>query len=141
MAGFKRQTTIYELKFEDPSLDGLEVRARSLPIGKLMKLMKVAVAIGAEVNGAASISGVDDLFKGFSEALVDWNLQEEDGTPVPTTLEAINDQDFEFVMPVIMAWIQAVAGVGAELGKGSNSGGTFPVGSLPMAPLSASPSS
>jgi len=131
--GFKRQTTVYDLHFEDPRFEGLEVQAKSLPTGKLMKLMRLSTQIGGK--GVDDLASVDELFGGFAAALVSWNLEEEDGTPIPATLDAINDQDFDFVMAVIMAWMEAVAGVPSDLGKDSTSGDPSLEASLPMAPV------
>jgi hypothetical protein len=85
---------------------------------------------------ANDLSAIEQLLNGFAKALVSWNLEEEDGTPVPPTLEKVREQEFIFILPVVTAWMDAIAGVSADLGKDSGSGVTFPEGSLPMETLS-----
>jgi hypothetical protein len=43
-------------------------------------------------------------------------------------------------MAIIKAWMSAIANVSSDLGKDSNSGGQSLAASLPMEPLSQSPS-
>lgn len=133
--GYKKKATVYKLKFEDPELDGLEVMAKSLPTGELLGLIRMAVSLKDEETTNLSeedLATIEKLFQGFAKALVSWNLEDEDGKPVPSTLRGVQSQEFDFVLPIIMAWIQAVAGVDKDLGKDSNSGPSFPVPSIPM---------
>ena len=118
--GFRHQAKTFLLTFDDPELQGLEVRCSSLSIGELND---------------------DDikLFESFANHLISWNLEDENGDPIPTTLKAIEDYpDIDFVTSMANAWMNAVIGIDDELGKGSPSGEPFPEGSLPMEPLSSS---
>jgi len=136
VAGFIRQRRVYRLNFaDDTELAGLEVRARSVPLGEFMSI--VGLADTAEPGSEE----MKRLFGGFAEQLVSWNLEAEDGQPVPATLEGLYSQDFEFTMQLVLAWIEAIASVPGPLGETSSSGGTSPVPSLPMEPLSPSPGS
>lgn len=134
--GYKRQTTTYKLQFTGTEYAGLEVEARSISAGRLLKLIRLAelATAGAERRGLTQddMTAIDGLFTGFAGALIRWNLEDEDGTPVPTTVDGVKSQDFEFIMAVIGAWIEAVAGVPADLGKDSTSGVTFPEHLIPM---------
>src|SRR4249920_2824864 len=115
--GYRHEPKTYLLTFDDPALNGLEVRCGSLSIGELND---------------------DDikLFESFAKHLISCNLEDEDGQPIPTTLEAIEDYpDVDFITTMATAWMNAVVSVDDELGKGSPSGNTFPEGSLPMEPL------
>ncbi len=135
--GFKKKTTIYELMFADAELEGLEVRAKSVPSGTLLDLMDAASKVDVTVKSFSpgDLLAIKQLLTGFAEALVSWNLEEEDGTPVPPTLESVHAQEITFIMPIVTAWMDAVAGVSSDLGKDSGSGETFPEGSLPMETL------
>ena len=120
--GFRHQPRTYLLTFEDPALEGLEVRARSLSIGELQS--------------------DEPVVESFAHALVSWNLEDEDGNPLPATLETLRTYpDIGFINGLTKAWIDAVTGVDDELGKDSTSGETFPEASIPMEPLSPNPSS
>jgi len=137
--GYKRKSLQYRLVFDDPEMEGLEVVTKSVSSGRLMGLMKLADLAGQAGKKreftANDARAVESLFEGFASALVSWNLEDEKDEPVPATLEGVKDQDFDFVLSIIMAWIEAVAGVSADLGKDSRSGGTFPEAPIPMAPL------
>lgn len=145
MAGYRHQARVYKLTFED--YPGLEITTKSVSTGRLMKLMRMAVRLqDKDVSDASGLTeedaeAVDALFSGFAQALVSWNLEDEDGNPVPATKEGVYDQDFDFILSLINDWIGVVSGTPGDLGKGSNSGPQFPEVSLPMAPLSPSRSS
>lgn len=135
--GYMPQRKLYRLRFEDR--DGFVVRARSAATGVFMEISTFA-------DDATSDSGIKQeqlgrLFDLFSGVLVEWNLLEEDGTPVPATKAGLLSQEFDFVMEIITAWMDAVAGVAAPLEKPSSDGELFPEASIPMEPLSASQAS
>jgi hypothetical protein len=136
--GYKRK--LYTLKWgEDHELHGLEVTTKGLSIEKLVELMKLAASIPAEkdVETAAATGG--RLFGEFAKRLVAWNLEEDDGAPVPATAEGVADQDFDFMLGVVTAWMDAVASVDTPLPKSSPNGrAQAPEVSLPMEPLSPS---
>lgn len=143
--GYKR-SKIYRLVFADPEFEGLEVRAKSVPIGDFLQITSL---VGLKDSGEFTEDDkakITDLFGTFSKALVDWNVEDDerddDGNltgrdvPVPPTLEGLLTQDLDFVLEIIKAWMDAVASVPDAVGKGSGSGVTFPEASLPMDPLS-----
>src|SRR5215510_14389149 len=112
-------------------MEGLEVRARSITTGKLLALSRLrAPTLTAE--------DVEELFMALADALVDWNLEDENGNPVPATVEGLYAQDLDFAQRIVWAWIDAVSGVDAPLEPSSPSGGPFPEASIPMEPLSVS---
>lgn len=134
--GYKRKSTIYKLVFDDSDMAGLEVMAKSVPTGRLLKLMKLADVAGQGVQKkqltAEDVAAIESLFEGFAKALISWNLVDDDDAPVPANLEGVHDQDFEFVLTIIMQWIEAIAGTSTNLGKASSDGPLSLVGSLPM---------
>ncbi len=145
MGGYRHQPKEYRLTFED--YPGLEIVTRSVSTGRLVKLMRMAVRLQSkDLTDASELTSedadaVEALFSGFAKALKWWNLQDDEGRPVPATREGVEDQEFDFVLSLVNDWIEAVAGTPGDLGKGSNSGPQFPEVSLPMAPLSPSRSS
>lgn len=143
MGGYRREAKVYKLNFSDPDMDGLVVMARSISTGRLMKLMRLAVRFSEERGGTKreftedDLEAIEGLLSGFAKALDSWNLEDDDG-PVPATLEGLQDQEFDFSLAIVMAWLNAVGGVSAELGKGSTSGPSFPEVSIPTELLSPS---
>lgn len=139
--GFKRKT--YKLKWpEGHQLHGLEVVTKGLSLEKTFELASMAKGIGAEAGTDGKVKIAGELIAGFAPRLVSWNLEEEDGTPVPTTPEAIAEQDMPLVLGVITDWIDAVSSVDIPLASGSKSGPPeAPEASLPTESLSPSPQS
>jgi hypothetical protein len=135
--GFKKQSTLFKLEFEDPSYSGLEVTAKSVPTGDFLDLMEAAARMDLTSKDLSpeDLKAVRILVNGFASALVSWNLEDDDDKPVPANVEGVRAQELDFVLPIITAWMDAVAGVSSSLGKESNSGGTFPGAPIPMAPL------
>jgi hypothetical protein len=133
--GYVRQRKVYRLRFADEDMAGLVVQARSAPVGQFLGLAKLAELKGGDFR-AEDAERIDELFRGFASCLVDWNLEGEDGTPVPATLEGIYTQETDFILQIIFAWIEAIAGVSVPLGPRSSDGGKSLEGSMPMATLS-----
>lgn len=119
MSGYRRERKVFVLKFEEHP--GLMVRVRSISTGALLELG--AVADKAKTGDQDAVKG---LLSAFAGALVSWNLEEEDGTPVPCTLAALIGEEMDFVVPMVTAWMNNMSGsvVGGELGKESSSGVT-----------------
>lgn len=136
---YVRKSKVFKLTFEDPELNGLVVRVRSVPLGRLLKLVKV-VGLDAENLKADDLEMVDEILVMFSKALVGWNLENEDDdgvrSEVPATYEGVQSQDLDFVITIVSAWVEGMAGVSAPLAQRSSGGATFPEGSLPMEVLS-----
>jgi hypothetical protein len=132
--GYIRERKVYRLRFEDPEMEGLVVQARSAPVGQFIGLAKLANP-GTTVR-PEDMEQVDELFRSFAGCLVDWNLEDEQGTPVPATLEGLYTQEIDFILQIIFAWIEAVAGVAGPLGQPSSDGGRSLEQSIPMEALS-----
>lgn len=162
--GYKRQRKIYRLRFEDPSMDGLEVDTTGanveefVTLAQLTDLSEFAVNASeitkenlAKVTGAAE--KVADLFRAFAKHLVAWNLEDDDAdgntVPVPANYEGLRTQDPEFVLEIIEAWMTAVGGVSGPKGQKSSAGAPLAgvsretealLASLPVSPMPSSSS-
>jgi hypothetical protein len=137
--GYKRPVKVLTWD-EGHDMHGLEVRLRGLSVEAVVRYARVAAEItnpGTPVERKAEMGA--ELFAEFAKRLVSWNLEEDDGTPVPATHDGVREQDLDFILDIVLAWMEAVAGVGNPLPNGSNSGGRFPEVSIPMELLSASP--
>jgi hypothetical protein len=138
--GYKRKKTIYRLVFEDEEFDGLEVRAYAPPLSYLKRSIDMAALAGRRSDELSpdELALVNGFFTGFSKHLVSWNLEDDDGAPVPATLEGVLDQDIDFVFQIIGAWLDSVGEVAGPLGQSSSAGLPSLAASLPMEPLSPS---
>lgn len=56
-----------------------------------------------------------------------WNLEDDDGTAIPLTIEALMQLPANLSLAIIPAWKEAATGVPAPLGEPSTNGNTSPV--------------
>lgn len=131
--GYVRERRIFKLRFEDDDMDGLEVRATSVPLGAFLEMVSL---MDVETRGlsAEDAHKIDRLFHGFAEALVSWNLEEPEGVTVPATFDGLKSQDIDFAMRILRAWIQALTSVPDPLAAASSNGGPSLERSIPMEP-------
>src|SRR5690349_8399148 len=97
--GFRKQSTVYRLVFEDPSLEGLEVLARSLPLKDFLAINKMSAQ--AAENAAKGAEQSELMLKKFSEALISWNLEDDNGKPVPPTYAGLISQEMSFATQIM----------------------------------------
>jgi hypothetical protein len=89
---------------------------------------------GEEANGLVR------QLEAFGDALVSWNLEDEDGTPVPCTREGLFSIDNDLALALATEWIERLGGKVDEaspLDGTSPSGELSQVASIPMEALSA----
>jgi hypothetical protein len=139
--GYKKQPKRYHLKFEDHP--GLEVTVGSITTDRFLELSRLIAKAGKDpaADVASGVEATGKVLDMFAAALVSWNL-EDDGGPVPPTRAGAGAQDFEFLLELITAWMDAVASVDSPLNTPSPS--TPPSGlglSEATVPLSPSPGS
>lgn len=143
--GYKRVPKQYKLIFDDEEMEGFEVTMRSLTIERFLELTSLVDQFGVEdkdSTSAEAINGINRLFMVFSESLVSWNLEDEKDEPVPTTLEAVEQQELSFIFQIVTNWIAAMSMVAPPLPNGSKPGvNTEALASLPMEMTSPSPPS
>lgn len=144
VAGYRPPRTRFLLNFDgDPDMDGLQVRVRSLSVDGFTGLGDIARL--SEVNGRnftpEDMQLVNNLFAQFADALSEWNLEDDDGNPIPPTLEQVRKQDVVWMLRVALVWIEAIVGVPAPLEPASSGGQQSLEASIPMEPLSESPPS
>jgi hypothetical protein len=124
----KRQT--FKLVFEDGTeFDGLVVRTTSPSLGVLQETMRLAGGPGGEGDQ------IDAMIELFAELLLEWNVEDDDGAPVPTTAVGLATLPAPFVMSLIKAWgeqMRESVQVPAPLDEGSTGGS---LSGLPSTPL------
>lgn len=121
--GFKIKRKTYLLEFEDPEFEGLMVEVRSAPLGQFIDMTKMA-QLAEEKDETAAANATVKLFESFSNALVTWNLEDEDDNPVPATFEGLQTLDVDAAMYLIQSWMTAIGGVNTPLGSASTAGAT-----------------
>ena len=132
--GYVHNRRQYRLIF-DGDLTGLEVTVRSASALVYKRIAELASRTYSSPASEDDIEAATGLYKAFAGVLVSWNLEEPEGVPVPATLDAIESQELNFVMALVIAWMDAVAS--ALGGKPTDELLAELEASLPMEPLSA----
>lgn len=140
--GFEPQRRLFELDFSETEYAGLKVTTKSVPVKSLKKIIGLADQVddADDVDAAAVLALIDDLFARFAKVLVSWNVT-EGGEPVPATADGLDSQDLTFAMTVIFAWIKTITAAPPPLLAASPGGGTPPEASLPTEPPPSGPPS
>ena len=133
--GYRPTRTTYVLDFGD-RYDGLEVKVRAGTLGNMLRIQTLS-AKGEEMGEAET----EEMFVRFASLLAGWNIEDDDGTPVPATLDGLKGLEPGLAMEIMRAAGAAIGGVAAPLENGSADGGPSAVESLPTVPLSPSPPS
>lgn len=141
--GCKRKRRRYVLQFSEGDLAGLEVRTKSAGMRQYLAIAKLSnVDRRARMLTEQSITVIEDLCEAFARTLESWNLEEEDGTPVPATSDSLMDLEPRDLFTIVYAWMDAVTGT-SEGAERPASGGSGPLAdgdasleaSLPVEPL------
>ena len=117
------------LRFAD--MPGLEVVMGGMPVGKLMDMLGLADDFEA---GKASAEDATRLFTMFAERLVSWNLDDENGRPVPADLAGVRSLDTDLFMAMFEGWFSGMTQVPKASSTPSSNGADL-VASLPMETL------
>lgn len=135
--GFTPKRTILKLQFEDPAYAGLEIKIRALGLGVGLEIADEGQRL--REGGAAALPGVRKLISTFVGQVAEWNIEGEDGAPIPITEEGFAALELDFAVDILMAWYEYQIGISANLGKASTSGAPSVEASMPMESLSESP--
>lgn len=113
--GKRRDPKLYRLVFADGDYEGLTMTLRSVSIRDLN-----AMATTGEETEAQARMRLTEL---IASHLVEWNREDENGIPLPATLESLLDEEPKLIHVVVEEWTQAITGVSAPLDGASPSGG------------------
>ena len=141
MAGkrFRRERKLYQLSFEDPELDGFECVMSGVSLDAFIDISALAAEL--ETPAGRTKENIEAQFTTLAASLVEWNLDDDEGQPVSCDYDGLKAQDFDFVMKIMLGWMQALSSVPESLGKDSSSGGTSQEQSLGLAAVSRSQAS
>lgn len=133
--GFVRQKT-YVLDFEGTELDGLTVKAKACTVGEYVEIHKVYDRELAELDSLRNDFG--ELAELIVPHLIEWDLEEPSGQPIPLTLESVTALDHDALKLLLWAYRTAITEVPRPLEKPSASGEPSQVELPPMEVLSPS---
>jgi len=146
---YTRKPKVFRVSFEDPHpLAGLTVQTKGLSI-KEFAAFGLRMGDVAQIESAGTdaqkleglknlVDAIDEVREMFADALIEWDVLNEDGSPVPADLEGVRSLDDEEFFGIVNEWLEAIGGPGPDLGKGSESGGSIPALSDLMEPVSTS---
>ncbi len=115
------------IQFEDGEYAGAEVRCSlDVPMRTLLTFKRMA---GGEV---------DQVERGYElfgkQMLIDWNLEDDEGQPIPCSTDHFMEQPLAFLNAVTAQWIEAVTGVPKDSNETSANGSTLAAASVPTEP-------
>lgn len=104
----------YSLEFgEGTALAGAHVRMRTTPVG-----------VTRELEGHNVHDG--EAMQLLVEYVREWDLEEEDGTPLPISLESLEKLDYRQLRELTRAWYNAATMVSGPKDERSNGGQPSP---------------
>lgn len=129
--GYKRKTL--KLVFEDKP--ELEIYVRSVNVGRALELMQLADELqsGQVTDPKEARRVTEALFGGFADRVVSWTLEEDDGTPVPVSLDSVLEWDFDDAILWVMTWLQQATSVTVPTVTPATGTGAPIEASIPMA--------
>lgn len=137
--GFKRRT--YRLTFDDPTLEGLEVRMRAATIDQIIQLNQVFRPSIFASTDPEDEGRRDQLFDLLAAGIVSWNREEDDGTPIEPDAKGLRGEDVDIVGAIVKGWSKASSGVPSPLAPASSAGALSVEASIPTETLPESPQS
>lgn len=137
--GFAVPRTVFGLTFADEQYAGLVVKVRALSLQEALDGFDMQWAADNDTDFATRKAKLDELHHHLVDHLVEWNLQEEDGTPVPPTFEGLRSLEPPFTAVLVTAWLRGRTAVSAPLEQPSDGGAPSELeASIPMENLSES---
>lgn len=123
--GSRRTPTLYKLTFDDTTdAPGFEITLRGLTIKERRELNTLVREGDTEMDVVARTCEL------LARQGVSWNREDEDGTPLPLTVESLMDEEPSLIVDISSKWQQAIFGVSAPLESDSPSGETTEVDSI-----------
>jgi hypothetical protein len=136
MTGYKPKRTLYQLTFEDPDLQGLEVTCKGVSVEGLLEITELGERLEALGDADPSPDELREMFAPFARVLHSWNVIDDDDQPVPATLAGLLSQEIEFINEIITGYARAMTSAPPPLPASSSSGGSSPAASLDLASAS-----
>jgi hypothetical protein len=113
-----RRSPVKVLRFADGDLEGLVIRVRAVSVGALQELL-------TKLDELSNVEAMPYIARSLADHLIGWNIDDEDGNPVPATYEGILSLDPAELAEIGRAWMQSLSGavpVDSPLGDSSPSG-------------------
>lgn len=136
--GYRKTVRRVEVSLKGHSVYGLDAEfpkatVRGKTLDEYLRLMGYT-----EAEESDDRSRVVRQLEEFADSLISWNLEAEDGTPLPCTREAFFRIDNDLALALATEWLNVLGGkVDTPLPQSSHDGEPSPVASIPTEVLSA----
>jgi hypothetical protein len=113
-----RRSPVKALQFADGDLAGLVIRVRVMAVGALQELL-------TKLDELSNVESMPYIARSLADHLIGWNIDDEDGNPVPATYEGILSLAPAELGKIGHVWMKSLAGavpVDSPLGESSPSG-------------------
>lgn len=132
--GYRSSRDIYKLVWpEGHDLHGLEIRARSCPIGEMFELNRLSQKL---TGGAPDMDSFGRVLDIFAKAIVRWNLEDVNGNDVAPGRAGLDELSTAELLAVVTVWAQTITQVSTPLARRSTPNG---IQEIPMEPTTAAP--
>jgi hypothetical protein len=115
-----RRSPVKVLRFADGDLEGLVIRVRVMSVGALKDLLTKLDELSER-----PLEGMPHVAQSLADHLIGWNIDDENGNPVPATYEGVLSLDPAELGKIGHAWMKSLSGavpVDSPLGESSPSG-------------------
>ena len=136
------------LEFAGTDYEGIVVRVRlNVPLKTMLQIQEFRDNVSAKATSATEVTvdlkdtadSMVEALKLFGRAvLLEWNLEDDNGAPIPVGEEGILAVDVLFAMQIMSHWMEAVSQPPAPLAVPSANGSTSAEPSEPTGELLAS---
>lgn len=142
--GYRKTTRRIEVSLRGHKVYGQDAEypvayARGKSLGDYLGLLGMD---DTQEDGEEAQSGLVRQLEAFGDALDSWNLEAEDGTPIPCTREGLFSIDNDLALALATEWIERLGGKvdnADPLPDSSPAGEQSAAPPIPMAPLSDHP--
>ena len=135
--GYQPDIPQYTLDFTGTPDEGLHLVMSSVTVAQWNEML--AAAVGGPIT-EETLKGNARVLERFAGAIVSWDLESAQGSPVPATLDGVASQERSFISRLVTAWQKTLIGADNPLPGRSPAGGTSPEeASLQLAGASQSP--
>jgi hypothetical protein len=108
--GHQRTRKQYKLTFEAPDhMVGLEVICRGPTRRQLFQIAALGDVDLDSLQGQG-VEQLDQLCQQFGDRIIAWNHEDEDGNPLPPTGAVLDDEDPDFTLALVRAWMMTCMG-------------------------------
>jgi hypothetical protein len=108
--GYRRKQREYQMEFAQGALAGLIITTK---VPRLEQIEVITELANTDVFNAPKptpemVGRIRKFCEAMAECITEWNLEDEDGTPIPCNRTSLLAQDIEFLLPLSMGWLDAI---------------------------------